>query len=282
MLNTVNTKKLINKRIAISGFFLIAAVFALLPAITRAQCSTGWDASGKWSFMQRNATRPVELDLRQNGKAIAGSATLVIPGSGNFLGKFGETKIGNVDGTILGDRFSIEIAWVGGGIGVYNARILPSGKVEGEGFEKSSPNVRHAWNSTGVIKCLPVASKPKPKPPGGIGKIPPPTTPGGSQPAEKSPPSTTAPQPLKPPAIVAGNVIYPNILVPMGFVILQWDAGPDHRYAEVWFKVNNGDETFLVEQGKGSRQVPVERGKLYTYILTDAGETLATVTIVAQ
>ncbi len=42
MLNTVNTKKLINKRIAISGFVLMAAVFALLPAITAGLNAADW------------------------------------------------------------------------------------------------------------------------------------------------------------------------------------------------------------------------------------------------
>lgn len=68
----------------------------------------------------------------------------------------------------------------------------------------------------------------------------------------------------------------------IGFVILSWDAGKDHPYAEVWYRINNSDEIFLVEQGKGSQQMPVERGKYYTYILTDSGKTLATVTVVGQ
>ena len=84
------------------------------------------------------------------------------------------------------------------------------------------------------------------------------------------------------PGIVASQAIFPNPYVHTGFVILAWDAGPDHPYAEVWFKINNGDEVSLVEQGKGSRQIPVERGKLYQYILTDAGKTLATVSFLAQ
>lgn len=124
-------------------------------ASATAQCNGQWDASGKWSFMQRNATRPVELNMWQNGKVIGGSAAHIIPGSGGFGGKFGEKKTGKVDGTILGDRFSIEIAWNSGPTGVYNARILPSGRLEGEGWAKSSPNVRHPWNSVGVLKCKP-------------------------------------------------------------------------------------------------------------------------------
>jgi hypothetical protein len=83
------------------------------------------------------------------------------------------------------------------------------------------------------------------------------------------------------PGIIASQVIYPDASNRLGFVVLTWDAGHDHPYAEVWYKVNNSDDIFLVELGKGSRQVPAERGRLYTYILTDAGKTLATVSFVA-
>ena len=61
-----------------------------------------------------------------------------------------------------------------------------------------------------------------------------------------------------------------------GTLTVTWDGGPDHPYAEVWVSVDGGDETKVVEQGKGMRQVTVEPGKSYKYILTDAGRQLAT------
>ena len=64
-----------------------------------------------------------------------------------------------------------------------------------------------------------------------------------------------------------------------GQTVLTWDGGKDHPYAEVWVKVDDGDETFVVEQGKGSRQVTVEPGRTYLYILSDAGKRLAAVTV---
>ena len=67
-----------------------------------------------------------------------------------------------------------------------------------------------------------------------------------------------------------------------GQVVLEWDGGKDHPYAELWVKVNDGDETFIVEQGKGARQVTVEPGKTYLYILADAGKRLATVTVTSR
>jgi len=47
----------------------------------------------------------------------------------------------------------------------------------------------------------------------------------------------------------------------------------------VWVAVNGQDPTFVVEQGKGSRWVTVERGTTYRYILTDSGKDLGSVTV---
>ena len=85
---------------------------------------------------------------------------------------------------------------------------------------------------------------------------------------------------MKVPGIVASQVVFPYVGAPSGFAVLTWDGGPDHPYAEVWVKVNGGDETKIVEQGKGGRQVIGELGKTYLYILTDDGKTLATVGVV--
>ena len=41
---------------------------------------------------------------------------------------------------------------------------------------------------------------------------------------------------------------------------------------------DGGDETKVVEQWKGTRQVTVEPGKTYQFILTDSGQQLATTT----
>ncbi len=60
---------------------------------------------------------------------------------------------------------------------------------------------------------------------------------------------------------------------------LTWDGGPDHKWAEVWVKVDDQDETFVVEQGKGTREVTVEPGKTYLYILADNNTRLATVLV---
>lgn len=67
-----------------------------------------------------------------------------------------------------------------------------------------------------------------------------------------------------------------------GTTTLTWDGGPQHPYAEVWVKVDGNDETFIVESGKGKRDVPIELGKSYLFKLSDANELLASVTVTAK
>ena len=85
---------------------------------------------------------------------------------------------------------------------------------------------------------------------------------------------------MKVPGIVASQAHFPMPNHPAGIVILQWDAGPEHPYAEVWVKVDGGEETFVLEKGKGGLQAAVVKGRAYTYLLMDAGKTLATVRVV--
>lgn len=282
MLHIVKNTNLINKRIAFLCGLLVAVVLALLPISAGAQCSK-WNVSGKWSFWQQGQKRPIHINLEQKDKALSGNASHIIPGSGNLFGSFGEDLTGVVKGLTEGDSIHIEISWGNGQTGVYTAKFLPSGKLVGEGWEKKSPNVRVTWQSEGVFKCAP-------RPPGRQGPFPawdknPPKTPPPSKPPTSQPTKPAPPPPLmKVPGIITSQVIYPYPNVPTGFIILTWDAGPDHPYAEVWFKIGGptAPATFLVEQGKGSRQIPVERYKYYSYTLTDAGKTLAEVTFVAQ
>src|SRR5215470_12302084 len=80
------------------------------------------------------------------------------------------------------------------------------------------------------------------------------------------------------PFIVADNN---PVVVPQGqtsgTVTLEWDGGKDHPYAEVWVRVDENDETFIVEQGRGSRNERVELGKNYEFKLSDANVLLASV-----
>ena len=64
-----------------------------------------------------------------------------------------------------------------------------------------------------------------------------------------------------------------------GTVTLVWDGGKDHPYAEVWVRVDQNDETFIVEQGKGTRNAQVELGKSYEFKLSDSNVLLASVRV---
>jgi len=95
-------------------------------------------------------------------------------------------------------------------------------------------------------------------------------------------PSSPAPGPT-PPFITANPetvVISPRR--DQGTTTLIWDAGPDHPSAQVWVKINDADESFIVEQSKGSRGFMVDPGNTYLFILTDAGQRLATVTVTVK
>jgi hypothetical protein len=67
-----------------------------------------------------------------------------------------------------------------------------------------------------------------------------------------------------------------------GTTTLEWDGGGDHPWAEVWQQVDDANETFVVESGKGTRQMTVEVGKTYVFKLSDAGKLLASVTVTAK
>ncbi len=278
----------IEKIIYRSLFFtaLTAAALIALPTGLYGQCNN-WEMDEFFIIEQRGA-QSITVRMTSTGKTFAGPVEMDVFDEQVF-GKLIRTVTGNLEGTITGDRIDFKIFWQDGLTGVYTARIRQSGKLEGETYDKAKPNIIQTWHSAGPLTCKSLKSastgilKPDPKKtklPSGPKTLDPRPAPGGSVGTSK--PSGLPPAPMKVPGIIASQVIYPQAYASTGFVILSWDAGPDHPYAEVWYKVNNGDDTFLIELGKGSRQMPVERGKYYTYILTDAGKTLATINVVGN
>ncbi|CAN5305081.1 hypothetical protein BH20ACI2_BH20ACI2_21820 [soil metagenome] len=262
-----NLKSFIQPTSVLAGF-LFTATLAILPMSVGAQCSTGWDASGQLAIFQRGQADPIMLTLEQKGRTLSGSALHKIPDN------FGEIRnTGLVDGSIDGDSITFQIFWPPRGdlVGVYNAKILPTGRLDGETYDKNRPKIRQTWFSGGSLKCSPPPiAPPKPIKSSGKAKVKP-ATPQTSQPP---------PPPMKVPGIVASQAHFPMPNHPAGIVILQWDAGPEHPYAEVWVKVDGGEETFVLEKGKGGLQAAVVKGRAYTYLLMDAGKTLATVRVV--
>lgn len=96
--------------------------------------------------------------------------------------------------------------------------------------------------------------------------------------------SAQAQQKLPPaPFIIADNN---PVVIPVGrtsgTVTLEWDGGKDHPYAEVWVRVDENDETFIVEQGRGIRNAKVEFGKSYEFKLSDANVLLASVRVTVR
>jgi hypothetical protein len=276
--------------------FLSGAFFALalivLPNASFGQCKNWEFLNSYLGIEQRGTLSTISVRVTQKGNYFTGSVetSYIEPG---FLGNPVTEIKGDAEGTISSDSVSFKIFWQGGLTGVYTAKILPSGKLEGETYDKAKPSAVQTWHSSGTMTCATLKSastgilKPSGKTSGlykdkGPKKFDPPPAPGGSAPASGPANSPPTPSPMKVPGIVASRVYFGHITDPAGFVILAWDAGPKHTYAEVWFKINNGDDIFLVEQGKGTRQFPVERGKYYTFILTDEGRTLATVSVAGQ
>ncbi len=249
---------------------LFAAVLALLPISVEAQCAN-WDASGQMTIIQRASKYENTLSLQQKGRVITGTASTYTPTYGIISDGY-RTLSGTVDGTIDGDRFSVQIFWANRQTGIYNGKVLPSGRLDGEAWEKASPNIRQTWYSGGVLKCPP----------------PPPVIPKVIKSSGKARP-TTPPPPPKPPFIVAGQVVIPTPSHPFGIVYLGWDGGPDHPNVEVFVSIDNGVEipAFAIgfapqhpvfKQPKvAALTLNLERRKHYNFVLKSAGKTLSSI-----
>ena len=287
MLHIVKTTNLIIKRTPLLCGLLFAAVLALLPASAGAQC-TNWDASGKWDIVQRGQRYSNELELQQEGRVLTGTARYSYVTSDSHplgvltVGGDPVSVDGTVDGTIDGDRFNIQIFWSNDSTGVYNGKVLPSGRLDGEGYEKSSPNIRVLWHSQGVLKCSPAGPK---KPFKITSSITPPRPPPIKSSGKARPSEPPAPK-LEPPFITASQVIRLLPSVPAS-VYLTWDGGPDHPNAEVWVSVNNQPEIPasalhgpVLKQPKIAGIELKLQGGVYKYVLKDAGKTLSTVVVV--
>jgi len=264
MLQVLKTINFTEKRFALLGGLLVAAVLALMPISAGAQCSTGWDASGRMGVRQVGVRYGITFEMQQKGRVITGNAHGTVD---DRTGGVDSLK-GTIDGTLDGDNFSVQIFWTNGQTGVYNAKVLPSGRLDGEGYEKNSPNIRVSWNSHGVLKC--------PPPPPVIPKV---IRSSGRKPAAK-------PEPPKPPFIIAGQAIIPTPNHPFGIVPLSWDGGPDHPNVEVWLSMDGGAEipAFSIglapespawKQPKFSTALNLQRNHHYRFVLKAAGKTLS-------
>lgn len=248
MFNSIKFNASHSQRTSALVVILFAVVMVLLPISAGAQC-TQWDASGEWKIEVKSGPR----------KGYVGNASLKQAGT-RLSGKLtdGGISVGTVDnGSSDGNTFNLYVLWSskdaeGSHVEIYVGTIGSNGMIEGTATIFGDRTLKAAWSSDRSMKCI--AGSIKQSAPGGYGAV----------------------------TSVPGILSYIKPGQPPGTKTLSWDAGPDHPYAEVWVKVGDGDEAFVVEKGKGKRQVTVEPGKTYLYILTDAGKRLATVIVKSQ
>ena len=249
----IRTKGLLNYAILV----LVVTLLATFQA--RAQCGQR-DISGYWKLEIVDSAATESMDLKQAGPTVSGRASA---NGGVDLVDFYGSVTGNVDG----DKVHLSVDWTKDKYTMtesFDGAFGPDGGITGKGRVWSlSGNIPVQWKSDRPMKCLYNTVKrlgTKPSNPAGQAQQPPSTS--------KAPWITAAPN---------------NIALPYGIGVGQttliWDGGNDHPYAEVWVKVDGQDETKVLERGKGTLPVVVVPGKTYVYILTDAGTTLATVTV---
>ncbi len=118
MVHLKNISNWIIKRTPLLCGLLFAAVLALLPIPAGAQCAN-WDAAGGWNIRQRGAADLIQLRLEQRGRVLTGTAY-----NDAVTGWYEVRRVeGTVDGTIDGDRLSVQIFWSGQLTGVYDGKV---------------------------------------------------------------------------------------------------------------------------------------------------------------
>ena len=289
-----------------------AVVLLCACGVAQAECNR-WDASGQWQIKQGDLV--VKVDLGQTGSTLRGTAQYRRKDKDYSLhgnpAVIKRTLNGGVVGKVDGNNINLEMDWDDGSGGIYTGTIAATGMIYGKVIiDRNRPGNTWFWSSRQPMICA--DDKPKSKPPVGLG-LPPPKTEDpslgdalkagselplgsskrvishkgkGSTAGDAASPAASpkrvishkgkGPTDATAPAGVPKIVVFNKPGQAPGTQTLTWDGGPDHPYAEVWVSVDGGQERKVVEQGKGTRQVSVEPGKTYRYILTDSGQQLAT------
>ena len=116
------------------------AVSMLLISPTRAygQCQQ-WDVSGAWSLTQSDYIT-VKMNLRQNGKDLAGTAEYETEVNGGP-----KTFFGTVEGEARNNNFLVRISWdnIGKQVGVYSAKFDPQGQLNGTIYIEKGSGARN-------------------------------------------------------------------------------------------------------------------------------------------
>ena len=143
------------------GGLLFTSIFALSAPPAEAECQQ-WNVGHGWRFKQ--GTIAVDMNLHQNGTVITGTAGHIfyVRESDGVLGMGGHGGYkdvrGTVDGTVERDSFAVKIYWDNNTIGVYDGTIRPSGRIEGKGWEQSTPRTKVNWHSVTTMVCADAAA----------------------------------------------------------------------------------------------------------------------------
>ena len=235
---------------------LLLLGYLLLPTVVAAQCGQR-DVSGSWSVLLGVFKTQERMEIKQAGTEISGTA-----GTNAQIDLGFEDRV-EVKGHVTGDKILFDIVRTDskklGEVTIsegFEGVFAPDGTITGKAnIFALAGRVSVDWTSDRPMKCLH-------KTVGSLGV------------------KHTDPTAAASPWIAATPN---NIALPFGQTVgvtnITWDAGKDHPYAEVWVKVDDRDETKIIEQGKGTLPASITAGSTYVYILTDAGTTLATVTV---
>jgi hypothetical protein len=135
------------------GGFLFTSVFALSALPVEAQCEQ-YDVSGQWTIEQ--GSYRISVALNQNGKTVSGTASQV---HGKTTGH-GDVHIvqGQVNGTVEGDSFHVQINWSGGGAGDYSGTIGGANLgMAGTTHDKNKPTSTASWLTNHHFDCADAA-----------------------------------------------------------------------------------------------------------------------------
>jgi hypothetical protein len=254
-------------------FFVVGLLVAFLsgaaPSLFPSEGCRNWDARGFWKLNAQNNAQNflIEMHLDQSGNTITGRFSCNLDG-------------GSVAGTLGAASLNFQITWSQGSTSTFAGSIAPDGRIKGTWFSGSYTKTTGTWSGDRAMTCADPLYNPIHRL-----KIAPTTAP----PANTNPPKVIhitghakAPAGSNPTIAASPSVVTIPAGQSKGTTMLSWDGGSDHPYAEIWVKVGDQDEKFVVEQGKGTRQVTVRPGKTYLYILTDSGQRLATVMVTTQ
>jgi hypothetical protein len=263
------------------GGFLFASICALSAPPAKAQCQQ-YDVSGQWTIQQGHFSIPVALT--QKDKTVSGTAFHQSKKDSDEAYVDVETRNvhGQVTGTVEGDSFNVQINWAGGGAGAYRGKISRSGKLSGTTYDMNKPSSTARWSTLHIFSCTDAVKVEPPapvvKPVKSSGKFPTPA------PVVRPVKSTGRPKEAVPNIKASPIVLTIPVGQSHGTVTLTWDGGPDHPDAEVWMKAQTqgGEETLVVQQGKGTRTMSLQGGINYAFALKDAGEVLARTAVLTR